>query len=59
MTKGRLNVLGDAALEHPTTLAWDRDSSAPESSLETPNTSRCCQGMCSWLWAHWGPQDGY
>ncbi|XP_065519909.1 FH1/FH2 domain-containing protein 1 [Lathamus discolor] len=41
MTKGRLNVLGDAELEHPTTLAWDRDSSAPESGMETPNTRSC------------------
>ncbi|XP_062477154.1 FH1/FH2 domain-containing protein 1 isoform X1 [Pezoporus occidentalis] len=41
MTKGRLNVFSDAALQHPTTLAWDRDSSAPESSMETPNTRSC------------------
>ncbi|XP_030907616.2 FH1/FH2 domain-containing protein 1 [Melopsittacus undulatus] len=41
MTKGRLNVLSDAELEHPTTLAWDRDSSAPESGMETLNTRSC------------------
>ncbi|KAM9508502.1 FH1/FH2 domain-containing protein 1 isoform 1-T1 [Guaruba guarouba] len=41
MTKERLDVLGDAALEHPNTLAWDRDSSAPESGMETPNTRSC------------------
>ncbi|KFO97286.1 FH1/FH2 domain-containing protein 1, partial [Calypte anna] len=45
MAKGRLNVLSDAALEHPPPLAWDRDSSTPESGMETPNLSRCCQGV--------------
>uniref|UniRef100_A0A8C4URA0 Formin homology 2 domain containing 1 n=1 Tax=Falco tinnunculus TaxID=100819 RepID=A0A8C4URA0_FALTI len=30
MAKGRLDVLGDAALEHPTVPAWDRDSSTPD-----------------------------
>ncbi|XP_074896545.1 FH1/FH2 domain-containing protein 1 isoform X3 [Buteo buteo] len=34
MAKGRLDILGDAALEHPTTLAWDRDSGTPEPGME-------------------------
>ncbi|NXE09221.1 FHOD1 protein, partial [Lophotis ruficrista] len=34
MAKGRLDVLSDAALEHPTTLAWDRDSGTPEPGTE-------------------------
>ncbi|KAM4638646.1 FH1/FH2 domain-containing protein 1 isoform 3-T3 [Amazona ochrocephala] len=50
MMKERLDVLGDAALEHPTTLTWDRDSSAPEPGMETPNTSMCCQGSCLAQW---------
>ncbi|XP_071613261.1 FH1/FH2 domain-containing protein 1 isoform X1 [Heliangelus exortis] len=37
MAKGRLDVLSDAALEHPPPLAWDRDSSTPESGMQTPN----------------------
>ncbi|NXV91583.1 FHOD1 protein, partial [Calonectris borealis] len=37
MAKGRLDVLGDAALEHPTALAWDRDSSTPEPGMEPPS----------------------
>ncbi|NXS55046.1 FHOD1 protein, partial [Brachypteracias leptosomus] len=37
MAKGRLDVLGDAALEHPTSLAWDRDSSTPETGMELPS----------------------
>ncbi|NXD84380.1 FHOD1 protein, partial [Halcyon senegalensis] len=37
MAKGRLDVLGDAALEHPTGLTWDRDSGAPEPGTEPPS----------------------
>ncbi|NWX48909.1 FHOD1 protein, partial [Steatornis caripensis] len=37
MAKGRLNVLGDAALEHPTALVWDRDSSTTEAGMEPPS----------------------
>ncbi|KAM6195060.1 FH1/FH2 domain-containing protein 1 [Sarcoramphus papa] len=37
MAKGRLDVLGDAALEHPTTLAWDRESGTPEPGMEPPS----------------------
>ncbi|XP_055674615.1 FH1/FH2 domain-containing protein 1 isoform X1 [Falco peregrinus] len=37
MAKGRLDVLGDAALEHPTVPAWDRDSSTPEPRMEPPS----------------------
>ncbi|NXN95155.1 FHOD1 protein, partial [Rhinopomastus cyanomelas] len=37
MAKGRLDALGDAALEHPTTLAWDKDSGTPEPGMEPPN----------------------
>ncbi|KAM6300433.1 FH1/FH2 domain-containing protein 1 [Aegotheles albertisi] len=36
MAKGRLDVLGDAALEHPTALMWDRDSGTPEPGMEPP-----------------------
>ncbi|KAM9268748.1 FH1/FH2 domain-containing protein 1 [Cariama cristata] len=35
MAKGRLDVLGDAALERPTTLAWD--SSTPDPGMEPPS----------------------
>ncbi|NXT42701.1 FHOD1 protein, partial [Pelecanoides urinatrix] len=37
MAKGRLDVLGDAALEHPTALAWERDSSSLEPGMEPPS----------------------
>ncbi|NXF53349.1 FHOD1 protein, partial [Oceanites oceanicus] len=37
MAKGRLDVLGDAALEHPSTLTWDRDSGTPEPGMEPPS----------------------
>ncbi|NWX03352.1 FHOD1 protein, partial [Caloenas nicobarica] len=37
MAKGRLDVLSDAALEHPAAFLWDRDSSTPEPGTETPN----------------------
>ncbi|NWH50431.1 FHOD1 protein, partial [Fregata magnificens] len=37
MAKGRLDVLGDAALEHPTALVWDRDNSTPEPRMEPPS----------------------
>ncbi|XP_072729055.1 FH1/FH2 domain-containing protein 1 isoform X1 [Ciconia boyciana] len=54
MAKGRLDVLSEAVPEHPTTLTWDRDSSTPEPRMEPLSISRCFQGVCSWLWAHWG-----
>ncbi|XP_068267746.1 FH1/FH2 domain-containing protein 1 isoform X2 [Nyctibius grandis] len=38
MAKGRLEVLADAALDHPTALAWDRDSGTPEPGTEPPST---------------------
>ncbi|KAM6252874.1 FH1/FH2 domain-containing protein 1 isoform 2-T2 [Porphyrio hochstetteri] len=41
MAKGRLDVLGDAVLEHPTSLAWDKDSGTPEPGLEPPNIRSC------------------
>ncbi|NXP02727.1 FHOD1 protein, partial [Thinocorus orbignyianus] len=37
MAKGRLDVFGDAALEHPTALPWDRDSSTHEPGTEPPS----------------------
>ncbi|KAM6123576.1 FH1/FH2 domain-containing protein 1 [Phoenicopterus ruber ruber] len=37
MAKGRLDVLGDAALEHPAALAWDRDSGTLEPGTEPPS----------------------
>ncbi|XP_009999350.1 PREDICTED: FH1/FH2 domain-containing protein 1 [Chaetura pelagica] len=37
MAKGRLDVLGDAALEHPSALPWDRDRSTSEPGMEPPN----------------------
>ncbi|NXU24444.1 FHOD1 protein, partial [Thalassarche chlororhynchos] len=37
MAKGRLDVLSNAVLEHPTALAWDRDSSTPEPGMEPPS----------------------
>ncbi|NXV49759.1 FHOD1 protein, partial [Uria aalge] len=37
MAKGRLNVFGDAALEHPTALPWDRDSGTSEPGMEPPS----------------------
>ncbi|XP_010582204.1 PREDICTED: FH1/FH2 domain-containing protein 1 isoform X2 [Haliaeetus leucocephalus] len=56
MAKGRLDVLSDAALEHPTTLAWDRDSSTPEPGMEPlsirsrlarPDTTDSCSTISS------------
>ncbi|XP_010016484.1 PREDICTED: FH1/FH2 domain-containing protein 1-like [Nestor notabilis] len=41
MTKGLLDALSDAVLEHPTTFTWDRDSSASEPGMEPPNTWSC------------------
>ncbi|NWH56097.1 FHOD1 protein, partial [Geococcyx californianus] len=41
MAKGRLDVLGSAALEHPNTLAWDRDSGTTEPGTEPSSTSSC------------------
>ncbi|NXY79144.1 FHOD1 protein, partial [Glareola pratincola] len=37
MAKGRLDVFGDAALEHPTALPWDRDSGTSEPGMEPPS----------------------
>ncbi|NXK09846.1 FHOD1 protein, partial [Herpetotheres cachinnans] len=37
MAKGRVDVLGDAALDHPTAPAWDRDSGTPEPRMEPPS----------------------
>ncbi|NXW48958.1 FHOD1 protein, partial [Nyctiprogne leucopyga] len=37
MAKGRLDVLSDAALEHPTAVMWDRDSGTPEPGMEPPS----------------------
>nr|XP_009488171.1 PREDICTED: FH1/FH2 domain-containing protein 1 [Pelecanus crispus] len=37
MAKGRFEILSDAALEHPTTLAWDRDSGTPQPGMEPPS----------------------
>ncbi|KAK2530035.1 Fhod1 [Columba guinea] len=37
MAKGRLDVLSDAALEHPASFLWDRDSGTPEPGTETPS----------------------
>ncbi|NXJ00125.1 FHOD1 protein, partial [Psophia crepitans] len=37
MAKGRLEVLSDAVLEHPTTVTWDRDSGTPEPRTEPPS----------------------
>ncbi|XP_069649963.1 FH1/FH2 domain-containing protein 1 isoform X4 [Haliaeetus albicilla] len=56
MAKGRLDVLSDAAPEHPTTLAWDRDSSTPEPGMEPlsirsrlarPDTTDSCSTISS------------
>ncbi|XP_049662924.1 FH1/FH2 domain-containing protein 1 isoform X2 [Accipiter gentilis] len=56
MAKGRPDVLGDAALEHPTTLAWDRDSGTPEPGMEPlsirsrlarPDTTDSCSTISS------------
>ncbi|NWQ82278.1 FHOD1 protein, partial [Columbina picui] len=37
MAKGRLDILSDAAPEHPTAFLWDRDSGTPEPGTETPS----------------------
>ncbi|KAF1638394.1 FH1/FH2 domain-containing protein 1, partial [Eudyptes filholi] len=37
MAKERLDVLGDAMLEHPTALTWDRDSGTPEPGMVPPS----------------------
>lgn len=49
MAKGRLDVLSDTTLEHPTALAWERDHGTSDSGMEPPSISRCCQGVCSQL----------
>lgn len=49
MAKGRLDVLSDTTLEHPTALAWERDHGTSDSRMEPPSISRCCQGVCSQL----------
>ncbi|KFU92172.1 FH1/FH2 domain-containing protein 1, partial [Chaetura pelagica] len=47
MAKGRLDVLGDAALEHPSALPWDRDRSTSEPGMEPPNISRLARAASS------------
>ncbi|XP_027751546.1 FH1/FH2 domain-containing protein 1 isoform X1 [Empidonax traillii] len=37
MAKGRLDILSDAALEHPTAPAWEGDSGASDSGMEPPS----------------------
>ncbi|XP_009328652.1 PREDICTED: FH1/FH2 domain-containing protein 1 [Pygoscelis adeliae] len=37
MAKGRLDVLSDTMLEHPTALTWDRDSGTPEPGMVPPS----------------------
>ncbi|XP_053808630.1 FH1/FH2 domain-containing protein 1 isoform X2 [Vidua chalybeata] len=37
MAKGRLDVLSDTTLEHPTALAWERDHSTSDSGMEPPS----------------------
>lgn len=49
MAKGRLDVLSDTTLEHPTALAWERDHGTSDSGMEPSSISRCCQGVCSQL----------
>uniref|UniRef100_A0A8D2MLY1 Formin homology 2 domain containing 1 n=1 Tax=Zonotrichia albicollis TaxID=44394 RepID=A0A8D2MLY1_ZONAL len=49
MAKGRLDVLSDTTLEHPTALAWERDHGTSDPRVEPPSISRCCQGVCSQL----------
>ncbi|NXE40229.1 FHOD1 protein, partial [Ptilorrhoa leucosticta] len=36
MAKGRLDVLSDTTLEHPTALAWERDHGTSDSRVEPP-----------------------
>ncbi|NXC87768.1 FHOD1 protein, partial [Cercotrichas coryphoeus] len=36
MAKGRLDVLSDTTLEHPTALAWERDHGTSDSGMEPP-----------------------
>lgn len=49
MAKGRLDVLSDTTLEHPTALAWERDHGTSDPGVEPPSISRCCRGVCSQL----------
>ncbi|XP_077642479.1 FH1/FH2 domain-containing protein 1 isoform X1 [Lonchura striata] len=37
MAKGRLDVLSDTTLEHPTALAWERDHGTSDSGMEAPS----------------------
>ncbi|NXL46321.1 FHOD1 protein, partial [Podilymbus podiceps] len=41
MAKGRLEVLSNAALEHPAALAGHRDSGTPEPRMEPPGIRSC------------------
>ncbi|NWS72024.1 FHOD1 protein, partial [Crotophaga sulcirostris] len=41
MAKGRLDLLSSAALEHPDTLVWDRDSGTSEPGMEPPTIRSC------------------
>ncbi|NWI05268.1 FHOD1 protein, partial [Tichodroma muraria] len=37
MAKGRLDVLSDTTMEHPTALAWERDHGTSDSRMEPPS----------------------
>ncbi|NXI33390.1 FHOD1 protein, partial [Sterrhoptilus dennistouni] len=37
MAKGRLDILSDSTLEHPTALAWERDHGTSDSRMEPPS----------------------
>ncbi|NXB67339.1 FHOD1 protein, partial [Struthidea cinerea] len=37
MAKGRLDVLSDTTLEHPTALAWERDHGTSDARMEPPS----------------------
>ncbi|NXG86246.1 FHOD1 protein, partial [Stercorarius parasiticus] len=56
MAKGRLDVFGDSALEHPTALPWDRDNGTSEPGMEPlsirsrlarPDTTDSCSTISS------------
>ncbi|XP_036246355.1 FH1/FH2 domain-containing protein 1 isoform X1 [Molothrus ater] len=41
MAKGRLDVLSDTTLEHPTALAWERDHGTCDPGMEPPSIRSC------------------
>ncbi|NWY90384.1 FHOD1 protein, partial [Loxia curvirostra] len=41
MAKGRLDVLSDTTLEHPTALAWERDHGTSDPRMEPPSIRPC------------------